>query len=213
MAANQAAGSPAGRISGGVEGTEAGRAVALSRRDGSPGTSKRRGSERPAASRPECRFECSFWRAEGMHPAAAGIINCPRKPVICPLTCNFTGAPGRIRTRDRLLKSYRRSVARHRLSSLYKPFASRYCRWLSEGVARGPRPLAPRLAPRNLLAPAKVRIGENNVDRMPPAAVVASLAPHPVTLCYRPPRDIACRADAREWPFALRGEVRPSRRI
>jgi hypothetical protein len=57
------------------------------------------------------------------------------------------GAPGRIRTRDPLLRRYRRSVAGRRLASLHEPFASSYCRWPSEGVALGLPPLAPRLAP------------------------------------------------------------------
>lgn len=55
----------------------------------------------------------------------------------------WSSAPGRIRTRGPLLRSYRRSVTRDRLASLHEPFASSYCRWLSEGVALDLPPLAP----------------------------------------------------------------------
>jgi len=51
-----------------------------------------------------------------------------RQPITYVLSWDFTGAPGRIRTRDPLLRRYRRSVARRRLASLYEPFASSYCR-------------------------------------------------------------------------------------
>jgi hypothetical protein len=44
-------------------------------------------------------------------------MNRSQQPVIWPLTCYFSGAPGRIRTRDPLLRSYRRSVAGRRLVS------------------------------------------------------------------------------------------------
>jgi hypothetical protein len=92
---------------------------------------------------------------------------------------------------------------RRRLASLYEPFASRYCCWPSEGVARDLPPLAPRLAPRNLLALAKVRIDENSIDSMVFGVRPASLAIHHVTLCHRRPREIARRADVCEWSFAL----------
>jgi hypothetical protein len=118
----------------------------------------------------------------------------------------WSSAPGRIRTRDPLLRRYRRSFAGRRLSSLCEPSSSIYCRWLSEGVAWRLPALALRLAPRNLLAFAKCLIDENNIDGMVPCAAVASLARHPVTLCHRQPWDSAYRADVREWPFALRRE-------
>lgn len=107
------------------------------------------------------------------------------------------------------------SASRYRviMASLYEPFASSYCRWLSEGVAWSLPPLAPRLAPRNLLAFAKCSSRRNSIGRMVSGAVVASLVANPVTLCYRRLRDLAYRADAREWPFASTGKVRPSRRI
>ena len=57
-----------------------------------------------------------------------GLMNRSRQPVTYMLSWDFTGAPGRIRTRDPLLRRYRRSVARRRLASLYEPFASSYCR-------------------------------------------------------------------------------------
>jgi hypothetical protein len=74
------------------------------------------------------------------------------------------GAPGRIRTRDPLLRRYRWSVAGRRLTSLYKPSSSSYFRLLSEGVARRRSPSAHQLAHQNLLTFANVRIDENNVD-------------------------------------------------
>ena len=73
--------------------------------------------------------------ARERHETGGGIMNRSRQPVMYVLSWVFTGAPGRIRTRDPLLRSYRRSVAGDRLTSLYEPFASSYCRWLSEGVA------------------------------------------------------------------------------
>jgi hypothetical protein len=73
-------------------------------------------------------------------------------------------APGRIRTRDPLLRRYRRMVAGRRLASPYKPSSSSYCSGLSEGVARSLPPLAPLLAHLNLVALANVRINENNVE-------------------------------------------------
>ena len=57
-----------------------------------------------------------------------------RQPVIWPLTCYFTGAPGRIRTRDPLLRRYRLSVAGGRLVSPWEPSSCDYYRWSSEGV-------------------------------------------------------------------------------
>ena len=77
-----------------------------------------------------------------------------------------TGAPGRIRTRDPLLRRHIRAVAGRRLSSLYEPSNSSYCRWPSDGVARRRSPLAPQLAPSNLVAFANVRIVENNVTSL-----------------------------------------------
>jgi len=57
-----------------------------------------------------------------------------QQPVIRSLSWYFTGAPGRIRTRDPLLRRYRRSVAGRRLLSLYGLSSCGYYRWLSEGV-------------------------------------------------------------------------------
>jgi hypothetical protein len=48
--------------------------------------------------------------------------------------------------------------------SLCEPSSSSFRRLLSEGVARGLSPLAPLLAPQNLVAFANVRMTENNVD-------------------------------------------------
>jgi len=79
-------------------------------------------------------------------------MNRSQHPVICSLNWYFTGAPGRIRTRDPLLRRYIKSVARRRLASLCKSSSSDYCRWPSESVALRLPPLAPRLAPRNLFA-------------------------------------------------------------
>jgi hypothetical protein len=48
-----------------------------------------------------------------------------------------SSAPGKIRTRDRLLRRYRWRVAGRRLVSLYKPSSSSYCGWMlrmSRGV-------------------------------------------------------------------------------
>ena len=73
-------------------------------------------------------------------------------------------APGRIRTRDPLLRRYRWSVAGRRLASLYEPVTSSYCRRLSEGVARRLSLLVHLLAPRNLVSFANVRIDENISD-------------------------------------------------
>ena len=47
----------------------------------------------------------------------------------------WSNAPGRIRTRDPLLRSYRHSVGRRRLLSPYELSSCGYYRWLSEGVA------------------------------------------------------------------------------
>ena len=73
-------------------------------------------------------------------------------------------APGRIRTRDPLLRRHVRTVAGRRLASLYEPSSGYYCRWTSEDIARCLSPLAPLLAPQNILAFANVRIDENSVD-------------------------------------------------
>ena len=74
------------------------------------------------------------------------------------------GAPGRIRTRDPLLRRHIRSVAVRRLASLYEPSNSSYYRRLSEGVAQRLSVLAPQLAPRIMLAFANVRVSENSID-------------------------------------------------
>lgn len=76
----------------------------------------------------------------------------------------WSSAPGRIRTRDPLLRRYRWRVARRRLASLYGPSGSSYCGWLSEDVARHRSPLAHLLAHQNLVVFANVRIEENNVE-------------------------------------------------
>jgi hypothetical protein len=91
-------------------------------------------------------------------------MNRSRQPVMYVLSWDFTGAPGRIRIRDPLLRRYVKSVAGRRLASPCKPSSSDYCRWPSEGVAQRLPALAPRLAPRNLLAFANVRMGECIVD-------------------------------------------------
>ena len=75
-----------------------------------------------------------------------------QQPVICSLSWYFNGAPGRIRTRDPLLRRQRRSVAGCRLVSPCKPLSSTCCRWPSEDVAQRLPALAPPLAPRNLFA-------------------------------------------------------------
>jgi hypothetical protein len=74
------------------------------------------------------------------------------------------GAPGRIRTRDPLLRRHIQPVAGRRLTSLYEPSSSSFYGWPSEGVARSLTPLAPCLAPQVLVAFVNVRIYENNVD-------------------------------------------------
>jgi hypothetical protein len=104
--------------------------------------------------------------------------------------------PGRIRTRDPLLRSYRRSVAGCRLASLYRPSNSSFCSWLSEDVAWRLSPLAPLLAPRNLLSFANVRRGENSVD-LRPRRVANELVLHLVTLCHRVGGRM--RAESSDW--------------
>jgi hypothetical protein len=76
----------------------------------------------------------------------------------------WCGAPGRIRTRDPLLRRYRWSVAGRRLTLLYKPSSSGFCRCPSEGVARRLALLAHLLAHQNSVAFANVRTIENIVD-------------------------------------------------
>jgi hypothetical protein len=93
-------------------------------------------------------------------------MNRPRQSAICPLSWYFAGAPGRIRTRDPLLRRHIRTVAVRRLTSLYELSNSSYCRWPSDGVARRLPPLAPLLAPQNLVAFANVRMVENHVARL-----------------------------------------------
>jgi hypothetical protein len=107
--------------------------------------------ERQGRAQAATRPAQAFWHAEGTQPAG-GIMKRSRQPVIWPFTCYFTGAPGRIRTRDPLLRRYIRRVAGRRLLSPYELSSSGYYRWPSEGVVRSLPPLAPRLAPRNLLA-------------------------------------------------------------
>jgi len=70
-------------------------------------------------------------------------MNRSQQLVICSLNWYFTGAPGRIRTRDPLLRRYRPSVAGRRLTSLYGPSSSDYRRWRSEDVAQRLSLLAP----------------------------------------------------------------------
>jgi hypothetical protein len=62
-------------------------------------------------------------------------MNRSRQPVTYVLSWDFTGAPGRIRTRDPLLRRYIFTVAGRRLASVYEPSSSDYCRWPSEDVA------------------------------------------------------------------------------
>ena len=59
--------------------------------------------------------------------AGEGIMNPAASLVVHVLTWYFASAPGRIRTRDRLLRRYRWRVAGRRLVSLYKPSSSTYC--------------------------------------------------------------------------------------
>jgi hypothetical protein len=74
------------------------------------------------------------------------------------------GAPGRIRTRDPLLRSHFRAVAGRRLVSPNVPSSCMNRLALSPYVARYFSPVAPRLAPRNLVNIANVRIHENSVE-------------------------------------------------
>jgi hypothetical protein len=81
-----------------------------------------------------------------------------------PETPSELARPAGFEPRDPLLRRHIRTVAGRRLASLYEPSASRYCSWLSEDVARRRPPLAPLLAPQNLLAFANVRVVENITD-------------------------------------------------
>jgi hypothetical protein len=129
-------------------------------------------------------------------------MNCSRQSVMCTLTCYFAGATGRIRPRDPLLRSHVKSVARRRLASLCRLSSSGYCRWPSEGVAQRLPALAPRLAPRNLLAFAKVRLDENNIDDTILRRSSSEPTRSPSNAVSPAITDIARRADVREWPFA-----------
>ena len=73
------------------------------------------------------------------------------------------GAPGRIRTRDPLLRRHIVTVAQCRLTSPYGAFSCSDGSLMSPYVAQSLSLLAPRLAPRDLVASANVRIGENSV--------------------------------------------------
>jgi hypothetical protein len=73
-------------------------------------------------------------------------------------------APGRIRTRDPLLRSHFRAVAGRRLMSPYVPSSCMNRPAVSPYVARHLSLVAPRLAPRNLVNLANVRMLENSVE-------------------------------------------------
>ena len=77
---------------------------------------------------------------------------------------DLTSAPGRIRTRDPLLRRHISTVAGRRLMSPYEAFSCSDCSWKSPGVAQSLALLAPRLALRNLVAFANVRESENSID-------------------------------------------------
>src|SRR5262244_2585402 len=61
---------------------------------------------------------------------------------------SMAGAPGRIRTRDPLLRRHTWTVARRRHMSPDVPFSCTDTGWTWPGVAQYLSPLAPRLAPR-----------------------------------------------------------------
>jgi hypothetical protein len=75
------------------------------------------------------------------------------------------GAPGRIRTRDPLLRRHIRTVSQRRLTSPYGAFSCSGCSWKSLGVAESLSLVAPHLAPRDLVFFANVRASENSIDR------------------------------------------------
>ena len=73
-------------------------------------------------------------------------------------------APGRIRTRDPLLGRHLRMVAARRLTSLYEASNCTNHMGVSPCVARRLAPVAPRLAPQDLVIFANARMSENSVD-------------------------------------------------
>ena len=85
-------------------------------------------------------------------------MNGPRQAAICALSCYFAGAPGRIRTRDPLLRRHIRTVAGHRLASPYETSSWTNHPGVSPCVARHLPPVAPLLAPRDLATLAHVRV-------------------------------------------------------
>jgi hypothetical protein len=81
------------------------------------------------------------WRARSVAARTARKALASMARVVQP------GAPGRIRTRDPLLRRHIQTVVVRRLTSLYELSNSSYCRWPSDGVARRLSLLAPLLAP------------------------------------------------------------------
>jgi hypothetical protein len=70
------------------------------------------------------RFPAAVESREDTYPFLA-----PRHTVEGPQTSSdLAGAPGRIRTRDPLLRRHIRTVAGHRLASLHEPSSGGYCR-------------------------------------------------------------------------------------
>jgi hypothetical protein len=80
----------------------------------------------------------------------------------------LVSAPGRIRTRDPLLRRHIRIVAERRLMSLYAPSSCVNGPGVSPYVGRRLPRMAPRLAPRNLVTFANVRMNESSIDQACP---------------------------------------------
>jgi|SRR5579862_7353149 len=72
--------------------------------------------------------------------------------------CSFTCAPTATRTRDLLLRRHSRSVARRRPARSDVPFRRSENGWTRPGVALRLWPLAPSLAPMDLISNANVRM-------------------------------------------------------